>query len=109
LGIHDLFTFASIRVHSRFSIFLQRIGAAGRIALPEMKEVSRKMRDTAGGTPALPFEEAASSIHNPQSTIPSSSASLRDLGDLAVNHSSWNRRREAASPYRGRRGVPQDA
>ena len=25
------------------------------------KEVSRKMRDTAGGTPALPFEEATSS------------------------------------------------
>jgi hypothetical protein len=25
-----------------------------------MKEVSRKMRDIAGGTPALPFEEAAS-------------------------------------------------
>jgi hypothetical protein len=25
------------------------------------KEVSRRMRDTAGGTPELPFEEAASS------------------------------------------------
>jgi len=33
-----------------------------------MKEVSRKMRDTAGGTPALPFEEAASSFL-PQASI----------------------------------------
>jgi hypothetical protein len=67
LGIHDLFTFASIRVHSRFSIFLQRVGAAGRIALPEMKEVSRKMRDTAGGTPALPLKKRLlqSTIHDP--------------------------------------------
>jgi len=31
------------------------------------EEVSRKMRDTAGGTPALPFEETASSIHDPRS------------------------------------------
>jgi len=29
-----------------------------------MKMVSRKMRDTAGGTPALPFEEAASSFYS---------------------------------------------
>jgi hypothetical protein len=29
------------------------------------EEVSRKMRDTAGGTPALPFEEAASSFSYP--------------------------------------------
>jgi hypothetical protein len=72
LGIHDLFTFASIRVHSRFSIFLQRVGAAGRIALPEMKEVSRKMRDTAGGTPALPLKKQLlrSTIHNPRSLHP---------------------------------------
>jgi hypothetical protein len=37
-----------------------------------------------------------------QSTIhdPFFSASLGDLGVLAVNHSSWNRRREAATPYR---------
>ncbi|MEN9534910.1 MAG: hypothetical protein RIR37_183 [Verrucomicrobiota bacterium] len=79
LGIHDLFTFASIGVHSRFSIFLQRVGAAGRIALPEMKEVSRKMRDKAGGTPARPFEETASSIHNPRSTITSPLCPLATL------------------------------
>ncbi|MCX6845852.1 MAG: hypothetical protein NTU84_04695, partial [Verrucomicrobia bacterium] len=29
------------------------------------EEVSRKMRDTAGGTPALPFEESASSFSFP--------------------------------------------
>jgi hypothetical protein len=29
------------------------------------EEVSRKMRDTAGGTPALPFEEAAPSFSSP--------------------------------------------
>jgi hypothetical protein len=104
LGTHDLFTFASIRVHSRFSIFLQRIGAAGRIALPEMKEISRKMRDTAGGTPALPFEEAASSSL-PQSPISNILSlfilcvpwrPLRLGGKLLFNESALR----AASPYR---------
>jgi hypothetical protein len=32
-----------------------------RIALLGIHEVSRKMRDTVGWTPALPYEEAASS------------------------------------------------
>jgi hypothetical protein len=53
-----------IRVSSRlFAVrkFFIRFGAAGRIALPG-EEVPRKMRGTAGGTPALPFEEAASSL-----------------------------------------------
>jgi hypothetical protein len=50
--------FASIRVDSRFNI--QNVSALrGRIALPG--EVSCRMQDTAGETPALPFEEAASS------------------------------------------------
>jgi hypothetical protein len=32
------------------------------------EEVSRKMRDNAGGTPALPFEESASSFSFPMTT-----------------------------------------
>jgi hypothetical protein len=32
---------------------------AWRKMLQPLEEVPRKMRDTAGGTPALPFEEAA--------------------------------------------------
>jgi hypothetical protein len=44
-----------------------------------MKEVSRKMRDKAGGTPARPFEETASSIHNPRSTITSPLCPLATL------------------------------
>jgi hypothetical protein len=37
-------------------------GSRGAIPVTpsDHEEVSRKMRDTAGGTPALPFEEAAS-------------------------------------------------
>jgi hypothetical protein len=43
----------------------------------------------------------SSLIHDPQSKIhdPYTSAPLCDLGGLAVNLSSKNRRREAASPY----------
>ena len=83
------------------------------------EEVSRKMRDTAGGTPALPLKKRLlqSTIHDPRSTIllplrvhsylfavknsfDPISLLLRDLSVLAVNYSSKNRRREAASPYR---------
>ena len=33
-----------------------------------LEEVSRKMRDTAGGTPELPFEEAADHLRGPLGT-----------------------------------------
>ena len=48
--------FASIRVDSRFKI--QNVSAP-RAASPYRWEVSCMMQDTAGETPALPFEEEA--------------------------------------------------
>ena len=65
-----------------------------RSALPGIHEVSRKMRDTAGGTPALPFEEAADHSRGPLGTkVPADlgiqslfpCASLGDLRGSAVN------------------------
>jgi hypothetical protein len=43
-------------------IFLKKSAPRGRIALPAIENVPRKMRDTASETLALPDEEAASSI-----------------------------------------------
>jgi hypothetical protein len=56
-SLHHSRFFASIRG----SEILKDSALRGRIALPG-EEVPRKMRGTAGGTPALPFEEAASSL-----------------------------------------------
>ena len=41
-----------------------------------VEEAPRKMRDTAGGTPALPIEEAASSFSSPITDHPSLSRSF---------------------------------
>jgi hypothetical protein len=56
-----IFSFASIRVPSRFHHLFESIGAARPHRPTGIEEVSRKMRDTAGGTPALPSEKVASS------------------------------------------------
>jgi len=105
-----------------------RVGAAGRIALPGIEEMSRKMRDTAGETPALPFEETAglfavqnterdapwtdwskmlqlheeatsSSIHDPQSTIPPLLS--HSCSFAFIRGMNISARVGAASPYRG--------
>jgi hypothetical protein len=52
-------SFAFFRVHSRFKNSLKDSALRGRIALPG-EEVPRRMRGTAGGTPAHPYEEAVS-------------------------------------------------
>jgi hypothetical protein len=48
------------------------------------EEVSRKMRDTAGGTPALPFEEADSSFSPNHSSF--SSTSMFNVHHLCPNN-----------------------
>jgi hypothetical protein len=57
--ITTLPSFAFLRVHSRFKNSLKDSALRGRIALPG-EEVPRRMRGTAGGTPAHPYEEAVS-------------------------------------------------
>jgi hypothetical protein len=44
---------------ARFGAYGDDSALRGRIALPVIKNVSRKMRDTASETLALPFEEVA--------------------------------------------------
>jgi len=45
--------------------FLMESALPGRIALSIIENVSRKMRDTSGETPALPLEEYAFSFYYP--------------------------------------------
>jgi hypothetical protein len=54
--LHLLSPFAAIPVHSRFHHLSESIGAARPQRRTGIEEMSRKMRDTAGGTPALPSE-----------------------------------------------------
>ena len=65
-AIHDprstIFLFAFIRGSI---IFLKESALRGRIALPVIEKVSRKMRDTAVETLALPYENAAASCSSP--------------------------------------------
>jgi hypothetical protein len=80
----SLFPFVSIRVYSRFKFFdssfllsafcfllfrfhhlSKSVGAARPRRPTVVGEVSRKMRDTASETLALPIEEAASSFSSP--------------------------------------------
>ena len=63
----------------------------GRIALPVIKYVSRKMRDTASETLALPDEEAVFLPNNQSLITYNSSPSLRedDIGVGAVAEELW--------------------
>jgi hypothetical protein len=50
---------------SVFAVPMDQVGAARPHRPTLIEEVSRKMRDTAGGTPALPYEEAAFFFFSP--------------------------------------------